>query len=87
MRYELLIERHAEKDLKRLSSQLFSQIITKIRKLAINPHPQGSRKISGSARDWRLRIGDYRILYEIDNRADTVTIMRVKHRKDIYRDL
>lgn len=87
MPYELLIERHAEKDLKKLSSQLFSQIMAKIRALAMNPHPQGSRKISGSARDWRLRVGNYRILYEVDNRANTVTIMRVKHRKDVYRDL
>lgn len=87
MPYELLIERHAEKDLKKLSSQLFSQIMAKIRALAMNPHPQGSRKISGSAKDWRLRVGNYRILYEVDNRANTVTIMRVKHRKDVYRDL
>jgi mRNA interferase RelE/StbE len=87
MPYELLIERHADKHLNKLSSQLITQIRAKIRALAMNPHPRGSRKISGSARDWRLRVGNYRILYEVDNRANTVTIMRVKHRKDVYRDL
>lgn len=87
MSYELFIGRHAEKDLKRLSPRLFSQMVEKIRELAVDPHPQGSRKISGSSNDWRLRIGDYRVLYEINNRTRTVTIMRVKHRKDAYRDL
>lgn len=87
MPYELFVERHAEKDLKRLSPQLFSQIIAKIKELSANPHPKGCRKLSGSAKDWRLRVGDYRVLYEVDNRTKTVVVMRIKHRKDIYRDL
>lgn len=87
MPYELYVERHAEKDLNKLSPSLFSQITAKIKELAVNRHPKGSRKISGSRKDWRLRVGDYRVLYEIDSRAKTVTIMRIKHRKEIYRDL
>jgi mRNA interferase RelE/StbE len=87
MPYELYVERHAEKDLNKLSRTLFSQITAKIKELPSNPHPRESRKIKGSAKDWRLRIGDYRVLYEIDNAAKTVTIMRVKHRREVYRDL
>jgi len=86
MSYELLIERHAEKDLKKLDATLFSLIVEKIKSLSENPHPAGSRKLSGSQNDWRIRIGDYRALYEIDNKARTVKIMRVKHRREVYRD-
>jgi mRNA interferase RelE/StbE len=85
MSYELLIERRAEKDLKKLDSSLFSIIVEKIKSLSENPHPPGSRKLSGSQNDWRIRIGDYRVLYEIDNRARAIKIMRVKHRREVYR--
>jgi mRNA interferase RelE/StbE len=87
MPYELLIERNAEKDLKKLEISLFTKITTKIKELADNPHPQDSRKIMGSQNDWRLRIGNYRVLYEIDNKTKTIKIMRVKHRREAYRDL
>ena len=87
MPYDLHIERHAEKDLKKLETSLFTQIVSRIKELAANPHPQGSKKITGSQNDWRLRIGDYRVLYEIDNKTRTINIMRVKHRREAYRDL
>jgi mRNA interferase RelE/StbE len=87
MLYELYVERRAEKDLSKLPAPLFVQITTKIEDLAANPHPQGSRKIVGSQADWRLRVGDYRVLYEIDERTKTVVIMCVKHRREAYRAL
>ena len=87
MSYELYVERHAEKDLNKLSRTLFSQITAKIKELPSNPHPRESRKIKGSTKDWRLRIGDYRVLYEIDNATKKIIIMRIKHRREAYRDL
>ncbi len=87
MVYDLLIERRAEKDMKKLNQPLFAQIAAKIKGLADNPHPQDSKKIKGSQNDWRLRVGDYRVLYEIDNKAGAIKIMRVKHRRDAYRAL
>ncbi|MEJ2731498.1 MAG: type II toxin-antitoxin system RelE/ParE family toxin [Deltaproteobacteria bacterium] len=66
--YEILLERRAEKDLKKLPSELFQRIIVKIRSLSENPKPQGSRKITGSKSDWRIRIGDHRAIYEIDEK-------------------
>jgi mRNA interferase RelE/StbE len=87
MPFELYIERHAEKDLTRLGKPLFWKIASEIKKLAENQHPAGSKKISGAKCDWRLRIGDYRVLYEIDGRAKIIRIMRIKHRRDAYRDL
>jgi len=86
MLYELFIERRAEKDLKKVDASLFSLIVEKIKSLSENPHPAGSRKLSGSQNDWRIRIGDYRVLHEIDNKARTIKIMRVKHRREVYRD-
>jgi len=86
MSYELLIERRAEKDLKKLEASLFTVVVEKIKSLSENPHLAGSRKLSGFQNDWRIRIGDYRVLYEIDNKARTIKIMRVKHRREVYRD-
>jgi len=83
--YEILLERRAEKDLKKLPSVLFQRIIEKIQPLAENPKPQGSRKITGSKNDWRIRIGDYRAIYEINEREKRVKIMLIRHRREAYR--
>lgn len=83
--YEILLERRAEKDLKKLPSELFQRLIAKIQSLSENPKPQGSRKITGSKRDWRIRIGDYRAIYEIDEKEKLVKIMRIRHRREAYR--
>lgn len=83
--YEVLIERRAERDMRRLSKELFSRVASAIQKLAENPRPVGCRKLSGSVDDWRIRIGNYRVLYEIDDPQQKVRIMRVRHRRDVYR--
>jgi mRNA interferase RelE/StbE len=64
---------------------MFNRIVPKIKELAKNTRPQGSRKITGSKNDWRIRVGDYRIIYEIDARAEIIRVMRIRHRKDVYR--
>ena len=83
--YEVYLERSAENDLKRLPTSIFHRIIPQIKTLAENPRPSGCRKITGSKNDWRIRIGDYRIIYEIDEKAKAVRIMRVRHRREVYR--
>ena len=83
--YEILIERRAERDLKRLSEELFRRIVLQIQQLEDDARPVGSRKIVGTASDWRIRVGDYRVLYEIDDAAKVIRIMRVRHRRDAYR--
>ena len=82
---EVRIERTAERDLRRLPAAAFRQILPHLESLAENPRPPGCRKIAGSARDWRIRIGDYRVIYEVDDPANIVSIMRVRHRRDAYR--
>ena len=83
--YEVLLERRAERDLKKLSQETFYRIIPQIKGLSENPKPAGCRKITGSKNDWRIRIGDYRIIYEIDEKERTVKVMRIRHRREVYK--
>ena len=83
--YEVHLERAVENDLKRLPTTTFHRIILQIKALAENPRPSGCLKLTGSKNDWRIRIGDYRVLYEIDEKAKAVRIMRVRHRREVYR--
>ena len=83
--YEVYLERSAENDLKRLPTSTFDRILHQIKTLAENPRPSGCRKITGSKNDWRIRIGDYRVLYEVNDRVKAVRVMRVRHRREAYR--
>ena len=83
--YEVYLERAAEQDLKRLSTENFQRIISHIKALTDNPRPIGCRKISGSKSDWRTRVGDYRIIYDIDDKEGAVRVMRIRHRREAYR--
>ena len=83
--YALLIKRSAERDLRRLPRTLLERISERILALREDPRPHGVRKLVGALEGWRIRVGDYRILYQIDDDAQTVTIVRVKHRRQVYR--
>ena len=83
--YEILLESRAEKDLKRLPRDVYRRAVRAIDGLAREPRPPGSRKLVGSDNDWRVRVGDYRIIYEIIDPEHLVRIMFVRHRKDAYR--
>lgn len=83
--YKILIERNAEKDLRKLTPEIHDRVIDSILALATNPRPAGAKKLTGSASDWRLRVGDFRVLYEIADTVRIVRVYRVRHRKDVYR--
>ena len=83
--YRVLLERAAEKDLRKLPPNIHDRIIAAIRGLAANPRPPGCRKLVGSKNDWRIRVGDYRVLYEIADAIRVVRVNRVRHRRDAYR--
>lgn len=84
--YRVEIQRSAESDLSRLGSVLVGRLRTALESLASDPRPPGSRKLAGSEA-YRLRVGDYRIVYEVDDRRQIVTVARVRHRRDVYRRL
>ena len=83
--YEVLLERAVERDLKWLSPEIFRRIIHYIKTLAETPRPIGCHKIVGSKSDWRIRVGDYRIIYGIDEKEKAVRVMRIRHRREAYR--
>jgi mRNA interferase RelE/StbE len=83
--YRVFLERAAEKNLNRLSSEVHDRVITAIRGLASDPRPPGCRKLSGSKHDWRIRVGDYRVVYEIADEIRIVRVNRVRHRREVYR--
>jgi mRNA interferase RelE/StbE len=63
--YQVVVERSAEKDLRRLAPGVRLRVIAAVTALASNPRPAGCRKLAGTKHDWRIRVGDYRIIYEI----------------------
>ncbi len=84
--YKLLIKASAAKELEALGSKADRQrIVDKARSLAMNPRPQGSEKLAGYDDRYRMRQGNYRIVYLVDDDNREVTIYKVGHRKDVYR--
>lgn len=83
--YVVYIENAAQKDLNHLPRDRFKQIIAEIKMLANNPRPAGCRKIAGSKSDWRIRVGPYRVIYEVDDKSKVVKVMVVRHRREAYR--
>lgn len=73
--YEVYVERAAENDLKHLPTTAFHRIIPEIKTLAENPRPSGCCELTGSKNVWRIRIGEYRVFYEIDEKTKALRIM------------
>jgi mRNA interferase RelE/StbE len=83
--YDLLIKGSAAKELRAiLSTKDQQRIIGRIRGLAREPRPQGAHKLAGSER-YRIRQGDYRIVYGIDDAERTIQVVKIGHRRDVYR--
>lgn len=82
--YSLLIKRSAARELTGLGIDDRRRVVTRIELLAADPRPAGCEKLSGQDK-YRIRQGDLRILYEIDDRDAMVTIVKVGHRRDVYR--
>ena len=83
MDYTIFILRRAQKELAQLSGRAYRRVCDAIRALAQNPRPSGCRKLT-AREGWRIRVGNYRVIYEIDDRQQTVTILHVGHRRDVY---
>ena len=74
-----------KKDLRSLPNQEVARIVAAVAALAVEPLPHGSQKLAGSERTYRIRVGDYRVVYEVCANARVVEVQRVRHRKDVYR--
>jgi mRNA interferase RelE/StbE len=84
MTYTVLILRRAQRELQRLPQEDYERVRDSMHGLAQHPRPPGCLALTGRA-GWRIRIGDYRVIYEIDDVQHTVTIVHVGHRRDVYR--
>lgn len=84
MKYTILVERYAQKQLLKLDKKVIPTIKTTIAGFAEDPRPQGFIKLKGEDA-YRIRVGNYRIIYEIDDDKIIVTVITVGHRKDVYK--
>ena len=85
MAYRIEIKAGAHKELLSLAKALRDRIIAGIDALAANPRPHGSKKLAGVSKIYRIRVGDYRVVYEIEDRVLVITVIRVAHRREVYR--
>ena len=84
VRYSLEIKHSAQKELDALDDAVFAKVDSKILALSENPRPAGCKKLKGYKDQWRIRVGDWRVLYIVDDAAKLVRIMRVAHRREVY---
>ena len=83
--YSIVFARSARKELEDFPLLLKTRILNRIEKLSTNPRPAGVRKLVGSEYLWRLRIGDYRVIYGVYDEQKLVDIIHIRHRRDAYR--
>ncbi len=84
--YQLEIKRSVVKEIRRLPSRVQQQVQAAIRHLVVDPRPDGCKKLKG-ADQYAIRVSEYRVLYEIDDDRLIVLVLRVRHRRDVYRNL
>lgn len=75
----------SENDLKKIDKQYIQRILNEIELLSENPFPVQSKKLKGSESNYRLRTGDYRVIYQVNDKKKVITIFYVRHRKDAYK--
>lgn len=85
MNYEVEIGSAAEKEIGKLDSIAVKRVDKTINKLRQNPLPPGAIKLEGADEGWRVRVGDWRVIYEIDDSAKLVKIRHVRHRSEAYK--
>lgn len=84
--YRVSVQESAKRDLRRLSAPVLRRALARLAAIAEEPRGPATEKLTATDA-YRVRVGDYRILYEIDDAARTVVIVRVRHRRDAYRGL
>lgn len=84
-RYAVQLKSSVDRRLRKMPVDVQRRLVGEMEALGFDPRPAGVVKLIDTENFWRIRVGDYRIVYEIDDRQATVTILRVAHRKDVYR--
>ena len=84
--YKIEFKKRVEKDLRKIEHKNQSNIFNKIKELSANPYPNSSSKLVETDSCYRLRVGNYRIIYQVDENILSILIIRIRHRKDVYKD-
>jgi mRNA interferase RelE/StbE len=85
VKYSVLISPPAQRQIKKLSISVQQQIISKLKELEATPRPQGVEKLWDNENLYRIRTGDYRIVYQINDQEHSIIVAKVAHRKEVYR--
>ena len=85
-RWLVYTHHNVEKEIRRLPKSVIQRVVSVLEALEEDPRPAGSAKLQEHDL-WKLRVGSYRIIYEIDDERHTVTVYRIRHRRDVYRNL
>jgi mRNA interferase RelE/StbE len=83
MSYAVFIPRRAQKELAQSPLEAYERILEAIRGLAGDPRPPGCLKLAGRE-GWRIRVGRYRVIYVVDDAEQTITVLHIGHRRDVY---
>ncbi len=82
--YRVEIKSSARKELERLPGKVIARVIERLEDLAFDPRPRDCKKLKGGDNTWRIRVGDYRAVYTIDDRRLLVEVTRIRHRSEVY---
>ena len=84
MRYRVILPKSVQKELDRLPDEMLKRVMARLTELEVNPRPPDVKKLKGRSA-WRIRVGDYRVIYEIHDRELKILVITVGHRREIYR--
>jgi mRNA interferase RelE/StbE len=82
--YAVEVKPPARKELEALPDNVLARVVRKLEALAETPRPTGCKKLKGYKDHWRVRVGDWRVVYIIDDAAKSVSVTRIAHRRDVY---
>lgn len=85
MKLTIVISKSVQKQIDDLPNDVRERVLEKIQNFADEPRPDGVVKLKGSDNEYRIRVGDYRVRYEIDDESQLVQLLQCKHRKDVYK--
>ncbi len=85
--YKIEWKQSARKELKKLDPSAIGRLLSAVEPLADNPHPSGSKRLRGSEHTHRIRVGHYRIIYSVWASSLTIEVIKIGHRKEVYREL
>ena len=83
-KYSVEVKPPAQKELEELPDELLARVVRKLDALGDAPRPAGCRKLKGCEDQWRIRVGDWRVVYIIDDAAKLVSVTRIAHRREVY---